>query len=740
MTVPAGRLAALLIVVAPLLAASEASAMSSEENSVPTGRGDAYLAQLSRLRFLNSGTVEKSESFAIQNIGTIYNECYDYELNASMAAASASCYTTGGHVSYLYKQKAGAPPPAPPGSSRNSYEINATLCRHCDRGGADMPAPTGQPVASSFEECAGLCGDDPRCRAWVYNPEQRKCYKKTAVTLAVSIPPDKPGGNDSSGCSPSYAPADCVAGSAPAHGPPSPGTAIAPPSGMRSAVPLGCLGSTVELRGDGALRDWRGVFNNGPEAPSKPPDVWNHKISIEDAAFGFSATGSSSASSASAFVLRTQLPASLAKSGSPVDALTYQGAFPVARLNVTDSRLPAGLSLSLSGAGQFAPQSPDESLAPAVVFTFLLENMGSGDVDANVFFNLPNIIGATSYATSSKKAGMLTMGEGAASIHKDGGMSLLVDDADSWSWSSTVEIGSSWGDFASAGHLKNASSGVADGAVAATVRVPKGSTRAVTITLSWYFPHHIWAGNASDPTSDLGHRYAEAFHSSEHVAFSVTTNKSRSLQHALDYHATFLDTDLPPWLQDALLNSAAVFTKTSMYLRDGRFRMYESHSCSDLQPPHIHFYRAQALHTLFPTLEAQIPILYNQTQPKVKGDPRYAKTCPSCEVGAIFNSHGNPQQCSEPGCIDYSTDTSAKRIDNVFNFIMDVYQNVKGSEDGDAYGKSLYVGVKLALGWLIAQSGRYGVPEGCLNTNDEHGIMGDVGICKCSSCFVGFKV
>jgi uncharacterized protein (DUF608 family) len=70
------------------------------------------------------------------------------------------------------------------------------------------------------------------------------------------------------------------------------------------------------------------------------------------------------------------------------------------------------------------------------------------------------------------------------------------------------------------------------------------------------------------------------------------------------------------YLQDALINSAGVFWKTSMWLADGKFRMYESHSCDDLQPPHLHFYRAQALQTLFPTLERQIPELYSKLQVK----------------------------------------------------------------------------------------------------------------------------
>ena len=118
-----------------------------------------------------------------------------------------------------------------------------------------------------------------------------------------------------------------------------------------------------------------------------------------------------------------------------------------------------------------------------------------------------------------------------------------------------------------------------------------------------------------------------------------------------------MDTDLPDYLKDALINSAGaetipflsrfpykqcvlprqardkrketlqkeafftgVYTKTAMFTKgftgpeSARFRMWESHSCQDLQPPHIHFYRAQALQTLFPTLERQIPVFYNHSQ------------------------------------------------------------------------------------------------------------------------------
>ena len=57
---------------------------------------------------------------------------------------------------------------------------------------------------------------------------------------------------------------------------------------------------------------------------------------------------------------------------------------------------------------------------------------------------------------------------------------------------------------------------------------------------------------------------------------------------------------------------------------------WESHSCQDLQPPHIHFYRAQALQTLFPTLERQIPVFYNHSQ--IRADAENF-SCPTASMG-----------------------------------------------------------------------------------------------------------
>lgn len=733
------------------LAAESCGVLRADSAGADSETSDNYAALLGRLRFHNSGVVQSDQRFELHPVRTIYNEQYSY------LGTGTEGDVTSGSQAYLYEINGSTPVP-PPSFKKNYYPVNATLCSHCDRGGGDIPGLT--PTAPSYDACARLCGSNPACLSWVWNQATTKCYPKSAV-----LTPSASGSPDFSGCSPSYPPAKCKT----APTPPAPEPVLrymgqTPPSGMRSAVPIGCLGmGTVELRGDGALRDWRLIFNNGPEAP----DNWNHKLTLEmeDAMFGLDF--STRRSRKAAIPLRTQLPPGLSNiSHRPVDQLSYEGAFPTARLNVTDTRLPQGLAVSMVARGQFSVGSPDESAAPAAIFDFRFDNR-AGQVDAtpSAFFALPNVIGANSFKASASGKRVLVLSEGQHPIHRDGGMAVAVEGADSWAWSSAGKtssdgVASLFESFAAGGMRNTSQANASAGAVQATILVPKGQIRVVTIVMTWYFPHRIWAGEFA---TDLGNFYTNHWDSAEHVAISVASNKTRSLQHALGFHATFLDTDLPLYLKDALINSAAVFTKTSMFMKDGQFRMWESHSCQDLQPPHIHFYRAQALQTLFPTLERQIPIFYNHSQVKVDNETFHGSVqalnskgemswytphrhgncscgecdtdsgCPSdelcfqCMAGAIFNGHGTPGKCTAPGCISFTDESQANRVDNVFNFIMDTYMNFKWHADGADFAVSLYPGIKLAFSWLVRSSTKWGLPEGRLNTNDEHGIMGTLG-------------
>jgi uncharacterized protein (DUF608 family) len=61
----------------------------------------------------------------------------------------------------------------------------------------------------------------------------------------------------------------------------------------------------------------------------------------------------------------------------------------------------------------------------------------------------------------------------------------------------------------------------------------------LTLVLSWYFPHHVWDGEFA---TDYGNYYTNFWGSAEEVALGAARNKTASLQHALEYHRTFLET------------------------------------------------------------------------------------------------------------------------------------------------------------------------------------------------------
>ena len=91
--------------------------------------------------------------------------------------------------------------------------------------------------------------------------------------------------------------------------------AVPPPSGIRSSVPLGGLGTgTIELRADGSLREWT-IFNNFPRH--------GLKVDWDDLLFGIRVGTTDAAAVTRA--LRTHPPMAL----PGVEQIDYAGAFPV---------------------------------------------------------------------------------------------------------------------------------------------------------------------------------------------------------------------------------------------------------------------------------------------------------------------------------------------------------------------------------------------------------------------------
>ena len=278
------------------------------------------------------------------------------------------------------------------------------------------------------------------------------------------------------------------------------------------------------------------------------------------------------------------------------------------------------------------------------------------------------------------------------------------------------------------------------------VRVPANSSVVVTFGLSWFFPNRLWgqvrvqvnsAANAiaayphkSDrpvlmmmatahlthyhlPLQDnLGHMYANSYHSSLDVVAKEANNAIAALTWAQAWQTLCFNNSLPPEVKDSLVNTPAAWGKTALFTRDGRWRQFESHSCSQMEPPHIHFYRALGYALFLPAIERQTPRLYSERL---------------LQDGTVSELFG----CDCGGCAGQGQDTldqphgGARGDDNPV-YILDVFMNWRWSEDGDSFLASVWNDTRRAVAFTLQHASKHGLTFRLVNTNDEHGLIGDV--------------
>jgi len=498
---------------------------------------------------------------------------------------------------------------------------------------------------------------------------------------------------------------------------------VAPPSGMRSAVPLGPMGEgAVELRADGRLADWGTIFNN---APYTPDPSWARKIDIDEAMFALATKSRGRKPVAKA--MRTTLPERLHSLGM-VDELTYNGGFPAARLRVTDADLD--VDASLTAFGEFAVHQPENSTAPIVFFSFHFKNKRKWPVNASVLFSMPDVLNGTfkkwgQRGVTLNRGAKTSDSEGSDPVERNKWGNLTLSVVEASHGSSTFypilaqnlsQAFSTFQAFSSgkgSSELANVSTEGDGGATAQTgaisVRVPleaKGNGH-VILALSWFFPHRMWG------SVDLGHFYQNFYNSSEHVAEKEGTPAHvREVEESgSKWQALCLNNSFPAFLQDVLMNSASVWGKTALYLRDGRWRNFESHSCSQMEPPHIHLPRSLGYILNMPSLERQASEIYSS---KI------------LDSGVISESFG----CSCPGCAgavcNLDDPDGAPRADDNPAFLLDLYMNYKWTLDGQAFLRANWPQALRALSFVRHQPERYNLTYRMVNTNDEHGVIGDI--------------
>jgi len=453
-----------------------------------------------------------------------------------------------------------------------------------------------------------------------------------------------------------------------------------PPDGMRSAVPLGGLGSgTVELLADGSFSDWN-IFNNSP--------AYGEKVQMDEALFGIRIHQQNGKDYVSA--LRTR-----PSSGLPaIQQIQYSGDFPVSRLRFRDPNLT--ITADLYAYSEFKPRDADASSTPAAIFTFLLSNPSRQTIKASLLFLLPN----HTDGSAALNGGLTFIRDGKLPL--SGTIAVRTAGSDIEVAAGTAsDCRTLWKSFAAGESITRA--GLKDeapryGASTASVTLAPGKTKAITFILAWYLPTRPFL------TENPGNYYTTLYRSADDVAEKVAGRLEDDWRTMLQWQQVMRDNSLPDWLQDTLINSVATLYKTGMRFQDGRWRQWESFSCADVDPGHIDLYDALPYMFVYPELRKQILSRFADVQH------------PDGFIPEVLITGGVPKNVKAAvGTLDQPGGRDMGDSDTVF--VLGVWQYYLWTGDR-AFLDSMWPHVLSAALWQIERSKAYGLPQYLQTTYD----------------------
>jgi uncharacterized protein (DUF608 family) len=406
------------------------------------------------------------------------------------------------------------------------------------------------------------------------------------------------------------------------------------------AFPLGGIGTgTVSLGGRGQLRDWE-IFNR----PGKG-------VTLPYTFFAIWAQVQGGDPIARVLEARLQPPytradglASTEQAGLPrLDACTFKGEYPFARIAFADKRLP--LQVELEAFNPMTPLDADLSGLPVAIFSWRLHNPGPTPVDATLAFSLANVTGYDGVTTLDRNASTRMLGRCLNSwMQSDGlnGIAMTTEKyapdhpnfgslaiATSWpdltytlrwkraGWFDAIQ--SFWDDFAD-GRLRDDATpdrspdGRIDyGTIGLRVRLAPGQSATLPIVLAWHMPNLTntwnagWRGLEGLVGKQLGNYYALRFNDAWDVA-AYTIRELPALEATTRrFHDTLFESTLPTHVLDAVSSQMSIIrTTTCLRTSDAKFHGFEGCNdnvgCCPMNCTHVWNYE-QALAHLYPGLE-----------------------------------------------------------------------------------------------------------------------------------------
>ena len=135
-------------------------------------------------------------------------------------------------------------------------------------------------------------------------------------------------------------------------------------------------------------------------------------------------------------------------------------------------------------------------------------------------------------------------------------------------------------------------------ALCGTVRLAPGEKKTVRFILTWYFPNHCTADGRR-----LGHYYENLFRGAADANAFLRDHRPEVFDKAVAFSKLLYNTDLPEAYPDCWSGHLSTIVKSSWYLKDGKFGLWEGQGFCGFHTTDITYHASFGLLALFPELQ-----------------------------------------------------------------------------------------------------------------------------------------
>ncbi len=204
-------------------------------------------------------------------------------------------------------------------------------------------------------------------------------------------------------------------------------------------------------------------------------------------------------------------------------------------------------------------------------------------------------------------------------------------------------------------------------ALCSKVALKPGEKKNIRFILTWYFPNHM-----SKKGKKLGHYYENLYKSSLDANRFLSDNCDSVFKSAAQFADLLYSTDLPSFYPDSWSSNLSPLVKSSVYLKNGKFGLWEGLGFCGLHTTDITYHASYSLISLFPDLQKK-----------------------QMKMGAEYQrKDGRVHHLFAPDML--GTDNSFDRVDMNMQFVLMVLRDYLFTGDRE-YLTSLWDNVKKAM-------------------------------------------